>query len=346
MPRFNIFPSDPSVLSGIKLLRDFLGVKLLKRFLSDTARPSGDVNNAIMEMLNEHFIIPASLETTVKMVPVWREYSTQLDEWLRKFIEEYDLDIDVNVLDSKYYRARVALQFLLVLIKDVIENHVGEYPRSTVDEFLMPTIAGLNLVGLVRNYPVMLQFNGDVKVLGLISADEVKALKLVRIPLIAAGAIGEITLGQKRLMITTGTGKHFLDAVLLALSNSLNRAYYEYIINALIAVNYANRMFIEYYMPKIMGMDMYSVARGMTDEYVKIASRNINWNTLGKYIMYTIHGAVRDIAALVLALINQYNEAISLGAGTDLVNKVRQYLPTSDMKEIVRRMFMYSGILP
>ena len=325
---FNIFSNDPPVLNGINLL---------KRFLSDTTRkPSSDVNNAVIEMLNAHFIVPASLGTVVKIIPAWEEYSSQFDDWVKKFVEEYDFDAPIDMLDDKNYRARVALQFLLIIMKDIVENHLKDYSRSTVDEFRKPVIADMNILDVMKTYPIMLQFNGDSKALSLISTPQPKVLKLLSLPLIAAGAMGEIILSGKRILITTGTGKHLLDATLFVLSNSLNRVYYEYVLNALIGVNYANKIFIEYYMPSIMSIDMYSTAKVMVDEYMKIVSKRLYWHEIGKYISYSLNDAIRDMAAFTLAVISQYSEA---GENPDLMNKLRNYLPfvrVSDSSSMLR----------
>ena len=392
--RFNIFPGDPSVIQGISLLMDFISgfnVSVKSRRGIDIDKVSG----LARKLSDEHYIFLVSLSTLINtnLLEQWDGYRDKLENWLRDFIKTYCLDVGIDDLPSNY-RARIALDFLILLAKDVIENHLKELPseeRKLFTEKPVITWMGvsLNLVDVISIlYPTILsaltsgaisygtepvrlagQYSGNIKSLlektateGRKGGQPYRVYKLIYLPLISAGVaseymtpeILELSEGFKYRFTITGMGHNFANSMVFILSQSLNRVYYEYVLNNLVGINHAFQTFIQYYLPNIFSVDVYSVARGLIDEYLKYVKTNVGIN---RYFTYNISDALKDISTTTLALLSQYYELqnhdeLRHRIPNDYINEFTKYLPfityrvpVKDMiKEAIKRLWLYSYV--
>lgn len=183
--------------------------------------------------------------------------------------------------------------------------------------------------------------------------------KLMYLPLIAVGLVSEFTVpeilkqgagGPKykyyRYAIT-GMGHNFVNSMVLVLSQSLNRIYYEHVLNNLVGVSHAFRVFVKYYLNNIFSLDEYSVAKGLIDEYLKHV-KDQSTNTYLPYLPYGISDALKDISTATLALLSQYYELLSENA--ESAYEYMKYLPAivvgkpvdEAIKYAIKRLWIYS----
>ena len=177
--------------------------------------------------------------------------------------------------------------------------------------------------------------------------------KLMYLPLIAVGLVSEFTVpailkqgagGSKYRYAITGMGHNFVNSMVLVLSQSLNRIYYEHVLNNLVGVSHAFRIFVKYYLNNIFSLDEFSVAKGLIDEYLK----HVKDQSMSKYLSYGISDALKDISTATLALLSQYYEL--LGENAENAYEYVKYLPAivvgkpvdEAIKYAVKRLWIYS----
>ena len=167
--------------------------------------------------------------------------------------------------------------------------------------------------------------------------------KLIYLPLTSMGLASEFTIpaileqgagGFKYRFAITGMGHNFMNSMVLMLSQSFNRAYYEDVLNNLIGVNHAFRIFIRDYLRSIFSVDEYSVARGLIDEYFKYVKDISN----SRYFSYNMSDALKDISITTLTLLSQYYELQSGGmpGSYDYAKYLPAILVDKPIEEVIR----------
>lgn len=388
--RFNLSINDEELSSGIDLLKGFISATC-------KIRSSRNINvNKVAEIVvkklsDENYVFLSSVDTFAKtnVLDAWESFKEESKQWLRNVITSYCFDSYIEDLPDDY-KAKIAFELVVLLVKDVIENRLNEVSaeikKSLLQEpvitwmgksltlydivgLLYPSALSLLTSGIISfgTEPIRLtsHYSGNIKALhektsqaGKRGGSPYRIYKLLYLPLTLTGLASEFSVpaieqelgGYKYRFAITGMGHNFLNSMAFVLSQSFNRIYYEYVLNNLIGISHAFKIFIQYYLRNIFSVDEFSVAKGVIDEYLKyMKGRDAG---LSRYFSYNISDAMKDIAMATLTLLNQYYELQAQGIASAYVNRYAEYLPTivlnkpvnEVIKTAVKRFWLYSQV--
>lgn len=351
--KFSISVVDEDVVNGLLLLRDFLAGFSVVRAGRDRVER---VVNALAGMLSDGYVPLTSVSTLVRTnaLEQWESYRGKFEEWLNKFVSNHCFSV-VGLQDlPSNYKARVAFEFLVVLAKDIIENHSYDLTGEVRNKLVEPSIPmlGVNISlqdVVVLLYPYALstystvapplvtlsQFSENWRSLynrlrGSVSPVKAhRVYSIMYLPLTLTGLIAESTLPEYEGFVVTGAGQNLYASMALAMSFSLNYAYYEYILNNLIGVAKANMTYMKYYLTNTLtsSIDPFSVMRGLVDEYYNVVDAyvgiRIDQRRLTTLLNYNMGNASRDMAGIGMAIISQHHELTQSGLGQKYI-----YIPT------------------
>lgn len=380
--KFNFSSRDVEVINGIVLLKDF--ISNISKFKSRKIKKESSVNQVIgtiiKKMSNSNYIFLTSISTLIEtdLLNTWDKYNDRFKTWFSDFVKNYCLDVNIDELPSDY-ETKMALEFLVLLVKDLIENQFNELlpevKNLLVNEPVITWLGtSLNLIDVIGSlYPYVLslltsgiisygtepirlvsQYSSNLRELyrktsqeGKKSGLSYKIYKLIYLPLISTGLASEFTIpmvleqgtnGFKYRFAITGMGHNFMNSMVLMLSQSFNRVYYEYILNNLIGINHAFKIFIQYHLRNIFSVDEFSVAKGLIDEYFKyIKDMNIS-----KYFSYNISDALKDISMTTLTLLSQYYELQNENIPSNYTDEYAKYLPAMVIEKPIREVIKYA----
>ena len=385
--KLNFSSRDEEVVNGVALLKDFILSISKSRSGKSRGRDVGQVINSIVRKISDgNYVFLTSISTLVEanLLNAWDSYRDRFERWLRDFINSYCLDANIDDLPPDY-RAKVALEFSILLTKDLLENHLNDSTPETrgllvnepVITWLGVSLSLADVIGALYPYvlsmltsgiisygtePIRLvsQYSDNLRRLyektyqeGKKGGSPYKIYKLIYLPLTSIGLASEFTIpaileqgagGFKYRFAITGMGHNFMNSMVLILSQSFNRVYYEYVLNNLIGVNHAFRVFIRHYLRSIFSVDEYSVAKGLIDEYFKyVKDANIS-----RYFSYNISDALKDISMTTLTLLSQYYELQSgnMPGSYDYAKYLPAILVDKPIEEVIRyaikRLWIYS----
>lgn len=384
--KVNLTIEDREIASAVTLLTDF--ITDISKFKSKETNINKIVENIIEKLVKNNYVFLSSIDTLLKtnVLTAWDAYRERLEKWLDSFIKNYCFDVYVDELPSDY-KARIALEIIILIVKDLIENRFIELPselrkrltEEPVIQWLGTPLSLADLVGLL--YPTILSlltsgiisygtepiriasyYSDNIKSLLLKTSDAgkrggspYKIYKLIYLPLTSTGLAGEFSIpmlenvgGYKYRFVITGMGHNFVNSMVLVLSQSFNRVYYEHALNNFAGISHAFRIFIQYYLRNILTLDEFSVAKGIIDEYHKFTKGSSSL----QYVSYNMSDAVKDIATTTLTLLSQYYHLQALNVPASIVAKYAEFLPAmvvdkpvnEIVKYAVKRLWIYSQL--
>lgn len=372
--KFNLSTRDAEIVNGILLLKDFISnISKIKK----TKNINISINLITKKISESNYIFLSSISTIAEtgLVSVWDSYREKFERWLADLVNSYCLNVDLDGLSSDY-KTRVALELLLILAKDIIENRFGELSADVRDLLTNETAirwmgVSLNLIDLVGwLYPSILSlstsgvisygtepmrlvghYSENLKAVyekstraGRKGGSAYKIYKLIYLPLTSIGLASEYTIpiilgeGPKYRYTITGTGHNFMNSLAFTLSQSFNRVSYEYILNNFVAISHVFKIFVQYYLNRIFSIDEFSVAKGLIEEYFKY----VKDLSTARYFAYNVSDALKDIAIITLTLLSQYHELRNLNASSSSLYEYNKFLPAVVIEKPLEETIKYA----
>ncbi len=381
--KFNFSSRDEEVISGVILLKDF--ILSISRFRRNKSKGRGGnvdqvIDTVVRKMTDSNYVFLTSISTLIEtnLLNAWDEYRDKFDRWLNDFIKSYCLDVSIDVLPSDY-RAKVALEFAILLTKDLIENKFNELLPETrnllVNEPVITWLdASLNItdvVGLLYPYVLSLLTSGVISYgtepIRLVSqySDNLRKLyektyqegkrggspyriyKLIYLPLTSTGLAGEFTIPMILEQGTSGFKYRF--AITGMGHNFMNSMVF-------ILSQSFNRVYYEYVLNNLVGISnafrtfiQYYLHNVFSADEFLVAKglideyfKYVKDLNISKYFSYNISDALKDISMTTLTILSQYYELQNMNVPSSYINEYMKYLPTTMMGRPIEEMIKYA----
>jgi diacylglycerol kinase len=263
------------------------------------------------------------------------------------------------------YRARVSLLTLILLARDLAERR---YTLDNENRGIMNTavINDMPLYNLIAHiYPVMLwggAMDDAAFVASTISKKTFTNSIALPTPLLATGILaedfmhrlanylaeGKVTKGFR--FATTGLGQAFMKFTAFIPRHSLSIGYYRTAIAAFAAISHAHYSVLDLAINEVLNTDIRGIVDNMLVEYSKHANGINAFNAYPDFYTqaYTRGEALRDLAAMVFALINTRLELLTKNQKLH-EQLLRRYTflmkPPNDLvKDAVKAILLASGL--